>query len=312
MRHLPLVLRVLFAAGLLAFVFSRVDPGAALEEVSRAPAWVFALPPAMLLANSLLHAARLRLLVGADGPGVGPLLRITLLGNFFGLFLPSGGGEAAKVMWLSRHVGGLEPAFGLLGAARLMELVPWATLLVWAAAFVLPGHLPEFVPVAWTAAAAMFAVSTLGLAALRWGEFAARRLPGALALRVRRIASVRAPPARLAACFALAFPFAAVNVTVVWAILRAYGAALPLPTVFGVVPAADVFIALPLTISGVGIREGMFVHVFGAWGVAEPVALAVAFTRWMAELGRAALGGVLFAFGRDRDVSVTGSRPPAG
>ena len=36
----------------------------------------------------------------------------------------------------------------------------------------------------------------------------------------------------------------------------------------------DVIIALPLTVSGLGVREGMFVHAFGAWGVAEPVALA--------------------------------------
>lgn len=305
-QRLWIVLRVLFAVALLGFVFSRVDPGAALDVVARAPAWAFAVPVALLFANSLLHAARLRLLVPSDGPGVPTLLRIALLGNFFGLFLPSGGGEAAKVVALAPHVGGLERGFAVLGAARLMELVPWAFFLVWGALAVLPGHLPGFVPLAWGAAAGMLAAALGGAVALRYGEVAARRLPGPIALRVRRIASLSVPSLRVLACLLLAVPFAALNVTVVWVILVAYGAPLSLATVFGVVPAADVLISLPITVAGVGVREGLFVHAFAAWGVAEPVALAVAFTRWSAELGRAAAGAVFFALGRHRRRSVTG------
>lgn len=303
------VLRVVLAGGILAWVLSRVDPGAALAVARDAPAWVFAAPMALLLFNSVLHAWRLRLLSPDDGPPVAELLRIALVGNFFGLFLPSGGGEAAKVVALSRHVGGLERAFAILGTARLMELLPWAAFLVWGAVAVLPGRLPELVPLAWGAAAVFAGIGLAGGLALHYGEAGARRLPGFLAVRLQRVASLRAPRDRVLACLALAVPFAVVNVLTVQVILLGYGVDLGLGPVFGLVPTADVLISLPITMAGVGVREGLFVHAFGAWGVAEPVALAVAFTRWTGELARAALGGVLFAMSRERRTPVTPATP---
>jgi hypothetical protein len=58
-------------------------------------------------------------------------------------------------------------------------------------------------------------------------------------------------------------------------------------------------------VSGLGIREGLFVHSFAAWHIPEAVALAIAFDRWTGELGRAVLGGVLFAISPNRRQPVT-------
>ncbi len=66
----------------------------------------------------------------------------------------------------------------------------------------------------------------------------------------------RVPPGRLLACLGLAVGFALVNTTVVWIILHGYRVPLAWGTVLGLVRAADILIALPITVSGVRFVTG--------------------------------------------------------
>ena len=121
-----------------------------------------------------------------------------------------------------------------------------------------------------------------------------------LVRRVPRLSVLRALAAdrvALAACFAMAFPFAAVNSFVVWLILCAYGVPLSYPATLGLIPTLDVVISLPVTVSGVGVREGMFAWALAPLGVDTATALAIACTRWSGELVRSALGGALWVAG---------------
>jgi hypothetical protein len=54
---------------------------------------------------------------------------------------------------------------------------------------------------------------------------------------------------------------------------------------------------LPVTLSGVGVREGVFVHALARFGATEELAVAIALTRWTGELGRAAVGGLMALWG---------------
>jgi uncharacterized membrane protein YbhN (UPF0104 family) len=95
----------------------------------------------------------------------------------------------------------------------------------------------------------------------------------------------------------LAFPFALINGLVVWIVLVAYGIDMSYAEVLAVIPAADTLISLPITVSGLGVREGIFVYVLAPWGADEAVAVAAGFTRWTGELGRALAGGLLLVVG---------------
>ncbi len=295
MRHVWFVVRVLVAVVLLAVILGRVDPGEAADRVRAAPGWVFVVPSALLVVNSGIHAVRILVLIPSPRPRFLPVLRSVLLGNFFGLFLPSGGGEAAKVVALGRAIGDFETALAALATSRLLELIPWGLLCVWGALFVLPARLPGYVWLAWLAAGG-FAAVLIGVwfVAPRLG---AVPLPPALRDRLARVVAFRPPRRRLAASLAAAVPFAAINCLVVWLVQWGYGGPLSYLEVAGVVPTLDVLIALPITVSGVGVREAVFVDGFGAYGIIAPVALAIAFTRWSGELFRAGLGGLVFLAG---------------
>ena len=61
--------------------------------------------------------------------------------------------------------------------------------------------------------------------------------------------------------------------------------------------AADTVIALPVTINGIGLRESTFEILLAPLSVGGELAVAVALTRWVGELQRAAVGGILFLIG---------------
>lgn len=309
-RWLPW-LRWVVAVGILVALLVRIEPAKVLGQLREAPWWVAVLPSALMFGNTVLHSVRLWLLLReVPWPTV---LRISLLGNFFGILLPSGGGEAVKVLALGRSTPGLgyEQAAAALFATRVLDLVPWAVFLVWGAVSALPTRLPTMAGLAAFGAAGLGGGVLVSLAALRWGPAGLQRLPTRVARWFAPLSRLRANAGPLWISLVLAFPFALANIVVVWAIGTAYGIGLSFPDALGAIPAMDLIIVLPITISGVGVREGMFVHVLGAWGVAEPVALAIAFWRWSGEIGRAAVGGVLFALG-DRRENVTSEPHPGG
>ena len=106
-RRLLLAVRVAVSAGAIAWVATRVDPADALGAFRRAPAWVFAVPPVLMLANSTLHALRLKLLLEALDARI-PLrkaLAALLKASFLGLVLPSGGSDVAKAGFLGEEAG---------------------------------------------------------------------------------------------------------------------------------------------------------------------------------------------------------------
>lgn len=306
---LGVALRLLVAAGLLSFLLTRVDPDELLARVRAAPWWTWGVPSVLLLVNSVLHALRLRLLAPAPRPPLHAFVRAVLIGNFAGLFLPTGGGDAAKVLTLAGRVGGVEAALGMLAAARLMELLPWALLLFFGAVAVLPGRLDDLVPLAWLAGAAMVGVFAAGTVVFSQPERWLRWLgEGAVGRRVRRLATLRVPPATLLGCLALSVPFALTNCLASWVVLRGYGAPLGYLEVCGLVPTLDVVIALPVTMAGVGVREGMYVHGLAAWGVDAATAMASGSTRWSAEMLRCAIGAGWWLGSGGFGASAPGSR----
>lgn len=298
-RGLGLLIRVLLTALALGWLMTVVDPLRALERIGEAPTYVLVVPSLLLLCNSLLHALRMRVLLGGAGLKP-PLLRLYaafLKAAFFGLVLPSGGAEVAKVGFLRAELGRADLPLAALLIARLLELVPWTLLLIWGLVWGLREKDPLLGNTALLFVGIFLCVLVLAVLAVRRGARLAGLLPG----RVGRFAvdvalafeQIR-EPRRILLAGLLAFPFALVNGLVVYVLTRAYGLDLAYTDVLALIPAADAVISLPITVSGLGLREGMFVHLLAPYGANEATAVAIGVLRWSGELGRAAVGGVLF------------------
>lgn len=300
------MLRVLLTALALSWVLGRVDLEEARGHLARLPAWAWLTPTVIYVLNSGLHGLRVRVLMAALGaaPPVGAVWAAMLRSAFAGAFLPSGGAELAKVGLLARVSGSAEAALASIVMARLLELVPWTLLLLWGLAWGIGAHDPVV-----GAAALVFA---LGFSAVLLGSLllARRGLPPpavlrwlparveALARRTHEALGLLAhAPRALWASLAMSLPFSLLNCLTAFLVMRAYGLPVGYLDTLAIIPAVDTLISLPVTINGIGVREGLMVGLLAPWGAVESVAVAVAWTRWTGELGRAALGGLLVLTG---------------
>lgn len=256
------------------------------------------MPLLLLLANSGLHAWRLQLLLDAAGaPLAWHRILLTLLrASFIGAVTPRGGADVARVGWLSRETGQPEAVLAAAATARILELVPWAALLAYGLLWGLPALLPTL---ATSAAVFLFLFTGVLVAAavlVRVGPQLARQLPlfaDRAVLVATQLQQLRHAPRALVLATALGGWIALHNVLSVWLLFRGAGVPVPLAAAPAIVPAMDTVISLPVTVSGLGLREGVFVVALAPWGISEATAVALGLVRWSGELGRALLGGLL-------------------
>jgi uncharacterized membrane protein YbhN (UPF0104 family) len=291
----------------LAWVLGRIDLGVAAQAVRDAPLWVFFVPPAGVLTNTVIQAARVKRMLRAQDVELSLWRVLTALcrGAFVGLVLPTGGQELAKAAFLAKASPRSDAGIAALLSARVLQLPTWSLLL---GGGLLSGLMLTD-PILGIAAVGFLVgcSAVLGLCAWILLRPAAPRLPlpswtpdwvrDGLSRVVDALRSLRSSPGAMIQVGLLAVPCAAINIGVVWALLVGFGASLSPIEVATLLPAADVLIWMPVSISGLGVREGLFVHFLAPRGLAAGAAVAVALTRWTGELVRAMVGGILFVLG---------------
>lgn len=309
------LLRVVLSLAALGWVLSRVDLDEARAHLGGLPAWAWLAPTVIYTLNSGLHGARVRVLMAAlcAGPpmaALGPpppmagMWALMLRAAFAGAFLPSGGAELAKVGLLARASGSTEAALASILMARLLELVPWTLLLLWGLLWGIGAHDPV-VGLAALVFALGFSAVLLGSALLAWRGLPPPALLSRLPAPVERLARrthgaltlLSHAPRALLLSLLLSLPFSLLNCLTAFLVMRAHGLPIGYLDTLAIIPAVDTLISLPVSINGIGVREGLMVGLLAPWGAGEAVAVAVAWTRWTGELGRAALGGILVLVG---------------
>lgn len=308
-RHLLVLAKVLVSAGLLAVLLARADLAAIAAHVQRIrPMWMLT-ALAVYGVMIWISAWRWRLLLAAQSVSV-PLTRLSesfLVATFFNNFLPSNiGGDvvriadtaplttsktiATTVVLVDRILGLVAlvavAGVGLLIGAGTGLVLPLGTgagygmilvgvLVLPIAVLVVPGLLPAL-------------CAPLGRLGSTWVDERLRRLS-------RTIGAIRACPGTLGRAFGGALLVQAS--LVIFYLCTARGLAIPLPwlLVAVVVPVSLIAQMLPISINGLGVREVVFVVLFGRAGVAADSALALSLVSAGLILVFSSSGGILLA-----------------
>ncbi len=306
-RRWGVLLRLLGTALAIGWVAHRTDPERALSALRSAPHWVYLVPLSGVLLNTIVQAIRVRVMLTSMGVQIsfGRVVSALCRGAFVGLALPSGGLEIAKAAFLVRASHRVDAGIGALLAARVLQLPTWSLLLGWG----LVTGLLTTDPVLGLGAVVFLGATVIILSLCAWGlwrpetprvplpRWTPDRVRGVLQRIVDALRSLRTAPGALLAVAVLAIPCAVVNIAVVFFVLEGFGVPLSPGEVTALLPAADVLIWMPVSISGLGVREGLFAYFLAPRGVSVGVAVAVALTRWTGELARALVGGLLFVLG---------------
>ena len=278
----------LVSAGLLAWILTRPELGQLGPELRR-------MNPVWLLAGLLCAGASLALgtwrwqaclqALGMDVP-LGRLLKVTLAAAAAGCFsFGALGTDLAKVLLVQRFLPGRHG--GILSSLAMdhTSALPCVVFMVLVAVLT-RGALPV---VSAPAARVVFGVVAAGVVVVGLVSWKFRRfhleIVGVLADRGTwrgfLIAVGRSVPKWLAYC------------GIYYCAARACGVDLPVAGFAGVIAMADGVAALPITISGLGVREQAFQSLLGNWyGVAPAAAVALSLTGFALTLGWAAAGAL--------------------
>lgn len=312
-------LRMVVSAALLAILVSRIDFDGALPKHRHLSTLAF-FAAAVLTATIgiVLSAWRWQRVLAAFGTPV-PLRSLTghyFAGQFVGNVLPSTiGGDVLRISRSSKNIGSSETAFAAVALERLSGFV--ALPLICLFGFLVDPALLES-STAWVA----LLVSGITLAALAAILFLAAhprvagrfrehenwmRFIGATHVGVERI---RADPRAAVSILATALIYQVSVVVTVGFVILTIGADVPVGAAIAFVPVVAMAQVVPISLSGLGVREGMFVLLLHPLGVPNGQAIGIGLLWYLTMLLVSLLGAPAFAVGNRSEATVgAGSEP---
>ena len=304
-RRVLLGAKLLFSLGLIVFLLGRIPVGqlrSALREVD--PTWLVAAAALFVVSNILGSLQWSRLLEAVD-------IRIPFwkvcayyhVGLFFNNFLPANiGGDIARVSDAARYGQTRTAAVSAVMMDRLIGTVALGGL---ALVTSLPAIDRFHLTVVYLSLVGFFALGLLVL----WAVFHPVLLGFLIGVLRRlglgrfgpqldelesRLGVYRTRPALIVATMGVAVLTQVSRIGVHALVARSLGLDLPLSYFFLFVPLLAVIVSLPISLNGIGVREGAGVALFGLVGVDSAQAFSLQFITYLVAVAVSLLGGLVF------------------
>lgn len=264
----------------------------------------------------LISAQRWRvILAGLDkAVPMAVLVRGQLVGVFFNQLLPSTiGGDLARSWWTHRNVGSHVLSLTVVAIDRLIGLIG-----ICAVAFVAALLNPDVVatmPLFWLTG--LIPVAAIGLLLVFahprtaiWGR-RLLTLPGLrlvrdkAAIAYQGIAGLRSRWSRLCTAFALSVALMVEIVALYVLIAVAFDMPVGAGALAVLVPIVSIIAMLPVTINGIGLREGALAVLGAPFGMTMADAIVLAWTVLLLQSLYAVLGGFVYMAGRRTTTEAT-------
>jgi uncharacterized protein (TIRG00374 family) len=305
------------SVGLLAAVLTQIDLSSAVNRLSEGHWGLFAAGWAVYLAAFVIAAARWHLFLEAAGLHRGPwrTTEAYFAGVFATNFLPSSFGGDAVRAWLGGGPGERVKAFSTVLVDR-GSILGCAFLVGWVAVLVDTGSVPTSVVLTLAAAFVLYLVGVGGVTA---AAFAAARFRHRIPRRLMAFGHDVLPAARAALSSRTVLTWTTVvgvvyellAITAFWLVARSVDVHLSFLALAVVMPSVLVLSALPISIGGLGVREGSFVALLHPLGVPATDAALVSLLAATA-FALATLPGAILVFVRRSAIGLPrpGLQPP--
>jgi uncharacterized membrane protein YbhN (UPF0104 family) len=236
--------------------------------------------------------------------GLGTLTAYTLAGQFVGNVLPSTiGGDVVRVSRLGATIESNETAFGSVAIERLTGFVALPALVV-VGFLIRPSllkhdHALLALGIAAITVGALVAILTAAAHPKLAGRFAGHnnwmRFIGVVHVGVDRL---RRRPRDAFGVVGTSVAYQLSVIVAVLCIVRTLELPVPNAAVIAFVPAVAMAQAVPISLGGLGVREGAFVLFFHSFGVTNAKAIAVGLLWYACVLVSSMLGAPAFAVGK--------------
>ena len=304
-RNIIFTAQAVVTTVLLVLLFRRFDWARFAEVLQQMPAWFYAGSLVVLTIGQVLYAYRWSVVLagmGLDVPFV-EVLRQYFIGIFFSNLMPTAvGGDAAKIYYLGQR-SGFVPITASVILDRLLGFV-WLAVIGSVLAWVVGGDAQ--VLVLNRQLLTLFASGFLSALLVAWLVPVERVLPrlvparwSSWTVRVSEFVMLL----RQGVCRPVTFVTAGLIVGVyAWLIAMVYQqyfavsgqAALAVLPVLLVIVSMSIFVNVPITVGGIGLREQLHVLLFTAFGVPKEEAVTISLVLFSQSLLLSLVGGGLW------------------
>lgn len=296
-------LKLLVSGGLLYWLLAQSDLQAFAGVLGRTDAALFAAAAGFFVLSNALGAGQWYLLLRGQSLAVSPGQTAVAywVGVFFNNLLPGNiGGDAVRIYDVRRLTGATGRAAAATFMDRFMGLFSTCCLALGACALVADVRRPGLVTLLGAVWLALAALLAMGLSRRLFDLLLPRRLAGVVERLRSSISVYREQSGLLAAAWAVSLGVQFSRILVYWAAGLAVGLEAGLRYFIAFQPAAAIIAAAPISVGGLGVREGVLVELFGGVGVEESLAFAASLLGYAAGISASALGGVAFVLRRTR------------
>ena len=309
-------LRLLLGAGLLLLVFQFADVGGALRAVRDLEAPWLAASVACYVATRVLMALKWWVLLGGSNASISysTVQRALCLSDYYGLLFPNTlAVDVTRVVLLRHHRRGVGFMTAAILADRVINIAVTAAiaLVALAVTYGLRGSWPFSPAVAnavigvalFVLAAALMAASHRGMT---FSIRLLRSLQHALPKPARVLGWIEAvsrvhtamstmltSPGTLLPAIALALAMVLARVASIYFLFIAVGAPQSFSLTLMLVPVITLIALLPISVLGLGVKDGAFVFFFGGAAVSPTASLAVSLSSYGVIIGASVLLGLI-------------------
>ena len=313
LHHLkfPLIaIKIALSFLLFSYVVAKVSPSGLWQTLKPAEPGLLALAAGIFLASNLIGSWLWARLLHAQGVPI-PYAKAAsyyFVGLFFNNFLPSNiGGDIARITDARKHADHVSPVFSATLMDRLIGVLAIGLVAVVASATVLD-HARLYA--IYTTTLIVFLVA-LGLflaifnrgvlealeRPFRW--MGARRVAGGIARLMDDLHGYRNQGGTLAVVFLASMVVQISRILVHYVVGLSLGVRVAVSYYFLFVPVLAALISLPISLNGIGVREGAAVVLFQMAGMTRQQSFAIPFLTYVLSVLISMLGGLIFV-----------SRPP--
>jgi len=296
------LLRVVISLGLLAFLLARVGVRETWESLQGANIGYLLAVFLLYLLSIVLRSYRWRIFLNAQGvqASLPKLASLYLIGVFFNLMLPTGfGGDVVRIYELSQYSSLTASSITTVFMDRLsgfLALFAMATLALAFSHRLVPSEVGVTI-------VAIFLTSLVGTRALFsrpfWSRLKGLPILSSLAQRggVKELylsaQSYTLIPFAQAISLSLAFNILSVFMN--YLVALSFGVRISFWYFLLFIPIISFLLVLPISLSGLGVREAGYVYLFTQAGVSDSLALAISLCIYGITVVIGLIGGLLYA-----------------
>ncbi len=312
MKKYAILIKVLVSAGLLAFLVWRIDFAPLGSILTNLAPKYYCLAALLWCMNLCVQAAILRVLLSAKiiNAGIIDIIKMLVISNFFGVFLPGGTGpDIVLCYYLCKGSEKKKEAlsaviFARLGTTFIMVLTaflfsfgdtPLRHSLNMASAVMLVVGLAIYLLVLKSAPSAAAIPAGTSLRKYKWSAFAYDTLLTTVDFMCNKKVLTATIP-----LFALV---GALRVFIDYSIALSIGLNIHLADFTMMIPWPSLAVILPITVAGIGVREGAYVSALSAIGVLPAQAFSISILSFSLTLLTCIAGAIIYATNRRQLIS---------